>query len=137
MSEKRYYEDYGEYDDYVSYGLCDGCACCDENNCSHYKMPLNVIGGRKKKCKGYWPYNKCRCGTYFTYLGDSRYCLNCARGLNCAKDSLGHKKQILQDMNWRLENPNRVYQYSTKHPSFRIELRKLQTIYLRNKEEAR
>lgn len=44
---------YAEMDYISSLGICNGCNNMgyDMGDCMAYKMPLRVIGGRKKKCK--------------------------------------------------------------------------------------
>lgn len=129
-----YAEDYDcYYDEEESYGLCDGCRSEDRDlgKCMHYDMPLKMVK-RKKKCKHYIPWDKCKCGYWMENYCDSWICYSCGMGIKGEKDSLDHKKFLLSQINWRLENPNHSWQYSTKHPSYRRGLRELQHFYLRN-----
>lgn len=115
------------------YGLCDNCKFGDRDlGCSKYNnMPLSMTH-RKKKCKYYIPWNKCNCGYWIEPFGDSHICYSCALGLICEQDSLDHKKFLLIQITWILENPNQTHWYNTKYKQYRTKLRDLQKFYLRN-----
>lgn len=125
MSDEYYY-----HDEEPSYGLCNGCKWNDETHCMKYKMPL-FMTHRKKKCKHFVDFNRCKCGWWMDVSGDEWICHKCGHPF-FQTNSLEHRTFLMQRLMTLLFNQNSGFCQLRHHDKIFIrKVKNIQTWYLR------